>query len=260
MGGALRISAVTCGLLAAAGAQAQSLTQAQLADEQLSSPSLAQIIPVKEPEPDRGLLQYALLDRLEWAPEGDSLSLDFSAFVGGETDRAWIGISSDGGFGPSLDYLELNALYSHVVAPGWDVQAGLRYDLRPHPQRVYLTLGTQADATERLWLGAFAYLSQKGELSGRLVGQYNQPLPGRFVIQPSFELDAYGSDVDALGVGRGLGYAELGLRLRYARSEKLAPYLGYSWTRLFGRTARIARDVGDEVEAGNVVLGLRSEF
>jgi copper resistance protein B len=206
-------------------------------------------------------LQYALLDRFEWSPQSglDTFSADASAFIGGERDRAWIAAVADGNLHPRLEYLELQALYSRNFAEDWDVQAGIRWDALPHPDRFYFTLGLQGDATDAFWIGAFAYLSHKGELSSRLVAQYNLDLPGPFVLQPSAELDAYAQDVPELGWGRGLSYGEAGLRLRWQPTSLFAPYVGYSYERLFGRTARMARAAGEDVSGKGFVAGIRSE-
>ena len=111
-------------------------------------------------------------------------------------------------------------------------------------------LAAQYDDGEALWLGAFGYLSHKGELSARLAGYYNQALGGDLVLQPSAELDYYGEDVPELGLGRGLGYAEAGLRLRYEIKEAFAPYVGLSWSRDFRPNRpddpRRGRGSGDE--------------
>lgn len=204
-------------------------------------------------------LQYALLDRFEWAPEGDSYSWDFSALLGGDTNRFYFGTSGDGAFAGRLDTLELDAFLSRAIGGDWDLNAGLRYDILPDPSRLHAALGAQYD-DGKLWLGAWAYASHKGELSARIASFYNLKLAGRLFAQPSMEIGAYGSDIPALGVGRGFSYAEAGLRLRYEVADHVAPYLGLSWERSFGRTARLARAAGDGVEASSLVLGLRSEF
>lgn len=212
-------------------------------------------------EEERGFLQYGLLDRLEWIPGTgeDAYAWDLSGFLGGPTSRVWVSTSGDGTFGGAVDYLELQALYSHLTH-GWDLQAGLRFDARPHPQRYYATIGAQSDLTDALWLGGWLYLSNKSEVSARIAGQYNLGLTKRLFLQPSFELDAYASDIPELGIGRGLSYGEAGLRMRYELSPKFAPYLGVSAERLFGRTSDMARTAGDEVDTESVVLGVRSEF
>jgi copper resistance protein B len=242
---------------------AEAAAQAVQAADETSAPA-AQTAPAANEGGDErtGILQYGLLDRLEWIPldGADAYSWDLSAFIGGKTNRIWLSAVGDGTIGGPLDYLELQALYSHAFG-AWDVQIGPRFDARPHPQRVYATLGVQGDATEELWFAAYAYLSNKGELSGRINGQYNLTLVDRLVLQPSFELDAYATDIEELGIGRGFAYGEAGLRLRYEIVKSaFAPYVGFSWERSLGRTARMARSAGEDVGTGNLVLGVRSEF
>jgi copper resistance protein B len=206
-------------------------------------------------------LQYALLDRFEWAAQRgrDGYAWDFSASLGGERNRLWLASVGEGSAGGALDYLELQALYSRAVGSGWEVQGGLRHDAIPEPRRTYLTVGAQLDR-EPLWMGAWAYLSHEGEASARFAAYYNWPITGRLYLQPSFELEAYGQDIPALGVGRGLSYTEAGLRLRYEVVKHLAPYVGLSWSRDLGRTARFDRAAGEDPETKSLVLGLRSAF
>ena len=192
-------------------------------------------------------------------PKGDGYSWDFSALFGSDTDRVYFGTSGDGAFAGGLDYLELNAFYSRNVGGDLDLNAGLRADLLPHPNRFYGVLGAQYD-DGKLWVGGWTYLSTKGELSARLAAYYNLGLTERLFLQPSFELDAYGEDIPALGIGRGLSYAEAGLRMRYQLLEHLAPYVGFSWSRDLGRTADMDRAAGEDPESKSVVVGVRSEF
>jgi copper resistance protein B len=243
-----------------------------------AAPAEAQQLPYAPPDPDETVtasptqaadgethnppwLQYALLDRMEWAfaRGGDGYAWDFSSLVGGKRNRVYLASTGEGAASGRLDYLELEALYSRWVGSDIDLNLGLRWDARPRPNRLYFTAGGQLD-TGKLWLGAFGYLSKQGEFSARLSGYYNMELAKRLTLQPSFELDAYAQDVSALGLGRGLSYAELGLRLRYEVIDHIAPYVGLSWSRDLGRTARLTRAAGDDPETKSVVAGIHSEF
>jgi copper resistance protein B len=208
-------------------------------------------------------LQYVLLDRLEWSPRGDGFAWDASALWGSQLHGVWLGSVGGGAFESSLEYLEFQALYHRPLGGGFDANAGLRWDARPFPQRLYLAAGAQfTHQAERhdLWFGAFGYLSRQGELSARFGGVYNRAMPLGLVLQPSFEINASAADVPELGLGRGFTHAEAGLRLRYGGSEKLAPYVGLSWERSLGRTARLAREAGEDPETVSIVLGLRSSW
>ena len=71
-------------------------------------------------------------DGFEWDAEG---------WYGGDIDRLWIKSEGEGEFGRSIEKAEFQALYSHAVGPYFNVQGGLRYDIKPNPSRVYATIG-----------------------------------------------------------------------------------------------------------------------
>ena len=247
----------------AAPAGAQRLDYSPVEDDSLATAARLAYRPVEGDTAPAGFkLQWALLDRFEYAAQSgrDGYAWDFSALLGGDRHRLWLGTNGEGSAWAVPDYVELNALYSYRFARAWDANAGLRYDAQSGPDRGYGVIGAQYDDGEALWLGAWAYLSTKGELSARLAGYYNQKLTGALIVQPSAEVDYYGEDMPELGLGRGFGYAEAGLRLRYEIREAFAPYVGLSWSRDLGRTARLTRAEGEDPETKSLVLGVRSSF
>jgi len=249
-------------LMVADPAAGQRLDYRPVSDETLATgPRLAYRTMEGDHGPAGLKLQWGLLDRFEYAAQrgADGYAWDFSALLGGARDRLWLGTSGEGAAWTGPDYVELNALYSRAVGGDWDLNAGLRYDAQSGADRGYAVLGAQYD-DDRLWLGTFAYLSHKGEASARLAAYYNLNLVRGLVLQPSAELDYYGSDVPELGLGRGFGYAEAGMRLRYEIREAFAPYVGLSWSRDLGRTARLTRAGGDDPETESLVMGVRSSF
>ncbi|HEU0098125.1 MAG TPA: copper resistance protein B [Allosphingosinicella sp.] len=255
----------------AAPAAAQRLDYSPVEDEDLAAPARLAYQAVDVPDPAveqaapvhrRKWLQWGLLDRFEYAAQRseDGFAWDFSALLGGTRNRLWVGSTGEGPAWAAPDYHELHLLYSRNLGGPVDLNAGARWDAQSGPDRIYGVLGAQYDDGEALWLGAWAYLSSKGEASARLAGYYNRKLAGPLIIQPSAELDYYGEDMPELGLGRGFGYAEAGLRLRYEVKEAFAPYVGLSWSRDLGRTARLTRAEGEDPETKSVVMGVRSSF
>jgi copper resistance protein B len=251
-------------LLLAAAASPAAGVQLVYADLGEAEPELTwpkpQAPPAKGPS-----LQYVLFDRLEWAPQRgrDGYGWDFSLLWAGERNGLWLGSVGEGGLWGTPDYLETQALYRRSFERDLSLNAGLRWDAGPAPHRLHAVLGGQWEPVfgdNDLWIGAFGYLSHKGELSGRLGAIYNHKLAARLYAQPSFELNASAADVPELGLGRGLAYAEAGLRVRYELARGFAPYLGVSWDRSLGRTARFARAAGEDVEASSLVVGVRSSW
>ena len=190
----------------------------------------------------------------------DGYAWDVAARLGGAHHRIWLASIGEGTLGGSLDYLELQALYSRAVSETWDVQAGLRYDVRPQPNRAWAMFGAQGNASDAVYLGAFGFLSHKGETGARFYALYDIPIVGGLILQPSGEVNFFGEDIEELGLGRGLSYGEAGMRLRYEVREWFAPYVGVEWSRSFGRTARFSREAGEDVSGRAFLLGLRSWF
>ncbi len=202
-------------------------------------------------------------DRFEWRPAAgaDAYNWDVSAQLGSQGHRLWLTTNGDGAFGGALEYLEAQALYSRPLgSSGLLLQAGLRQDFVPRPRRTYAVAGVQGNISEPFYVGAFGFLSHKGEFTARVFAFYDLELPGSLILQPAFEAEAAGADVPDLGIGAGPVYVEAGLRLRYAVADAFSPYVGVNWERLLGRTARFAREAGDEVETTNLVIGVRSYF
>jgi copper resistance protein B len=199
-------------------------------------------------------------DRLEIADDGASFGWDVSAEIGVAAHRLWLASAGDGAIGGGLSYVEVQALYSHPVSEsGLALQIGVRRDF-VRPRRSYAVLGLQGNVSEPFYAGAFAFLSTRGELSGRLFAYYDLEPVARLVLQPYGNVELAASDMPALGIGRGPSELELGLRLRYRVAEPFSPYLGLRYDRLLGRTARIARGAGEDLGGPSLVLGLRSYF
>jgi copper resistance protein B len=80
------------------------------------------------------------------------------------------------------------------------------------------------------------------------------------ILQPRVELNLAAQDIPENRIGSGLSNAELGLRLRYEVRREFAPYIGISYDRKVGDTARYARVDGERTQATSLVLGIRTWF
>ena len=199
-------------------------------------------------------------DRIEIVPEGNSFAWDVSAQIGNGPHRLWLASTGSGLFHGGVDYVGAQALYSHpILDAGLALQAGVQRDFL-RPRRTYAVLGLQGNLTEPLYVGAFGYLSTKGEVTGNLYAYYDWEPVRNLILQPYAGMDFAASDMPALGLGRGATGLELSARLRYPIAEPFAPYVGISYERLLGRTARLARLAGDDPDSTALVLGIRSYF
>lgn len=190
----------------------------------------------------------------------DGYRWDGEAWYGGDINRFVAKTEGEGTFGNGVESAEVQALYSRTIGPYWNLQGGIRYDFRPNPSRTYATFGIEGLAPNMFDLEAAAFLSDKGDVLARIEGYYDQRLTQRFILQPRAEFNLAAQDVPRDGYGLGLIDAELGLRLRYEVRREFAPYVGISWERQFGDTARFSRARGEGTGGFSFVAGVRTWF
>ncbi|WP_164125822.1 copper resistance protein B, partial [Stenotrophomonas maltophilia] len=74
----------------------------------------------------------------------------------------------------------------------------------------YATVGLEGLAPGFFELEGAVFLSNKGDLLGRLEGYYDQRITQRLILQPRAELNFAAQDVPENRIGSGLSNAELG--------------------------------------------------
>ena len=190
----------------------------------------------------------------------DGYRWDGEAWYGGDINRFVAKTEGEGTFREGVESAEVQALYSRTIGPYWNLQAGVRYDFKPNPSRTYAAVGIEGLAPNNFDLEGFAFLSDKGDVLGRIEGYYDQRLTQRLILQPRAEFNLSAQDIPREGYGSGLVDAELGLRLRYEIRREFAPYIGVSWQRLFGDTRRFARAEGEDTGGFGFVAGIRTWF
>jgi len=204
---------------------------------------------------------YLFAQHLEQAPglAGDPVRLEGEAWYGGNYDRLWMKFDGDVATQGDEGDVEVQALYSHLFSPYWDVQAGVRVDglwgegsrARPHA-----VIAVQGLAPYWFEVESALFVSAAGDVSARLEASYDLLLTQRLILEPDVELNAALQDVPEWGVGSGLTSTELGLRLRYEVRREFAPYVGYAWTRSYAGTADLARAAGELAHRGSLVAGV----
>lgn len=204
-----------------------------------------------------GMLRF---DRLEafHGDHGNGQAWELNGWYGTDLDKLWLRSEGEREGGQSEGDVE--ALWSHAVAPYWDTQLGVRHDFGGGPSRQWLAFGVQGLAPYWFELEATAYLGANGRSAARLRAEYELLLTQRLILQPELEANLYGKADPARRIGSGLSDASFGLRLRYEFGRQFAPYLGVVWTRRFGGTAGFAREEHQAVFDRQVVAGFRIWF
>lgn len=202
------------------------------------------------------------IDRLE-AQIGngpDAYLWDLNAWYGGDIDKLWIKSEGEGTFGGELEGTETQALWSHAIGPYFDIQSGVRYDIRPGSNRGHLVLGVQGLAPYFFELDAAAFVSDRGDITARIEAEYDQRITQKLILQPRAEVSFAAQDIPEIGIGSGLSSFEAGLRLRYEFVPEFAPYIGVEWQQKIGDTADFARAAGEDPGRVVFLTGVRIWF
>lgn len=219
-------------------------------------------LPVLAHEGDDPLLTRVMIDQFEWRDGGDEADpyvLEAQAWIGKDLHKLWIKTDVervDGG----TEEAEIQALYSRAIAPFWDVQVGVRQDLKPTPEREWGVIGIQGLAPYFFEIDAALFVGDSGDTAARLSAEYEWMLTQKVVLSPEISVNFYGQNDMHRQTGSGLADGQAGLRLRYEIRREFAPYIGVNWTKSFGNTADFVRDHGEPTSDTQWVAGVRAWF
>mgnify|MGYP003393506256 CR=1 FL=1 len=190
----------------------------------------------------------------------DALNWDAQGWVGNDDHKLWFKTEGEKPNEGRLEKGEFQLLYSRPISDFFDVQAGVRHDIEPNPDRSFAVFGLQGLAPYMFEIDAAAFVSNEGEVSARLKGEYDLLITQRLVLQPTAEVNMAFQGVRERGIGSGVNSVELGLRLRYEIIREFAPYVGLQWERKLGQTADFARAEGESADNRSFVAGIRFWF
>ncbi|MCP4002199.1 MAG: copper resistance protein B [Gammaproteobacteria bacterium] len=214
-------------------------------------------LPVYAAGGDDPLLASLIVEELEWREEED-LVWNAEAWVGKDRDKLWLkseGERTDS----STEEFETQLLYNRAVSAFWNMQVGWRGDWQPEQRRSWLALGVTGLAPGFIKTELTAFIAD-GRSSVRLKGHYEIQLTQRFKLEPKLETNWYSDADPANSWGDGVTDLELSLRLHYLVRPELMPYVGLSYTALYGDTGDFAKAEGDRDRNLQVLAGLSFWF
>ncbi|MDP3333150.1 MAG: copper resistance protein B [Methylococcaceae bacterium] len=192
---------------------------------------LAMTVSVAEAQEDQMIFNHFKAERLEY--EGnENLSLfkwDVQNWIGNDKHKLWLKtegdyVSEQNIFGRA----DLQLLYSRNISTFWDFQIGARRAFEP--ERTYdAVMGFQGLAPYFIEVESAIFITDNGNVLGRLGLGYELLLTQRLILQPRIEVNVAASDIGNRGVKAGVTEFETGVRLRYEIEREFAPYLGFDY-------------------------------
>lgn len=189
----------------------------------------------------------------------NSLEWDGRYWFGTATNRLVVKSEGERESGGGSDG-KVEAFWSHAVSPFWDLQLGARRDIGTGPKRNWAAIGIEGVLPYNIELETTAYAGPSGRTALALKAEYDLLLTQRLIFTPELEASLYGKSDPERGVGSGLSQGSLSLRLRYEVTREFAPYVGVSFERKFGQTARYAADSGASRSQTAIMAGVRFWF
>lgn len=207
------------------------------------------------------IVSNLMVDMAEFQFSDDETTFHWEGegWIGGDINRFVFKTEGEAGE-DDVESAEVQALYSRAIGPYFDLQAGVRYDIEPSPNRAYAVIGFEGVAPYWFETTGALFVSDEGEVSARLEGSYDARLTQRLILQPRAEINLSADDIPELEIGSGVTDVELGLRLRYDITRNFSPYVGVNYEVKLGDTADYASAAGEDESDARLVFGIRARF
>ncbi len=188
----------------------------------------------------------------------DAAEYDAQGWYGTSYDR--LVLKAEGELqGSSLEESNTELLWSHAIYSFWNTQIGVLNQTGDGPNRNWLALGIQGTAPYWFEVDATVYLGESGRSAFNLEAEYDLRLTQRLILQPRVEMNFYGQDDQATGIGSGLSDLSTGVRFQYQVNRQFVPYAGVEQVREYGQTARFSGSASGDPET-RWLAGLRFWF
>lgn len=203
-------------------------------------------------------------DVLDISPRGDEsdISWDMNGWYGGDFNRFWFKSEGEQSFTEADRNIDAQVLYGRFVKKFYDLQIGAGVQTATfqgrNVTRGQAVFGVEAFVPFKSDLETLLFVSQDGDVSGRVTFIRDFFVTQRLLLQPRVETNVAAQRVEEFTVGSGLNNLELGVRLRYEIRREFAPYVGVSVDQRFFETADLIRAEGKDPTQIRFVFGVRA--
>jgi copper resistance protein B len=217
-----------------------------------------------QPVEDESRRTFVLADVLEYraAQDGGDFRWDVEGWHGNDYNRVWFKSEGERNTALKADYdIDAQLLYGRFIKRYYDFQIGPRVETQTfqgrNVTRLHGAIGIEGLVPYNYDIEALLFISQNGDVSGRITLTKDILLSQRLILQGRFETTVAAQRVERFTTGTGLNNLEGGLRLRYEARREFAPYIGVSFDRSYFGTADLVRAQGGDSAQVRFVAGIR---
>ena len=194
-------------------------------------------------------------DNLEYQTnDAKTIYWDTYGYIGYDLNKIYLYSEGEKVEGASADS-ENQLLYSRAIAPFWDIQAGVDYDIAGSENKTWGVVALSGLAPYFFETRAALLFTDNGNIGLRVDLEYEALLTQKLILTPKFTLDAYSKDEPKMEYGSGISNITLGARLRYEIKREFAPYIGVEWSKNYGNTGNFS-----PLDETYITTGLRFWF
>ncbi len=183
---------------------------------------------------------------------------DGGFWLGNEKHKLWT--KSSGTRSVEQTDGRLDFQYTYAFENKWETVLGLRHDFGSFKPQDWLTVGVQGTGPFETGVELLGFWGAGGQSAASLKLENDIELGHGFVLMPKLEGYALFQNDPSRGIGAGLTEASATLRLRYELTRHVAPYIGISYTKLYGKTAQYAREAGNPGSETLWLAGVQVRF
>ena len=191
--------------------------------------------------------------------DGNFSVWNINGWVGKDLEKIWFKSEGEKEDGVVVE-AEVQVLYSKAVTPYWDLQYGIKKDIKPTPTRTWMVVAAKGLAPYLVEIDASLFIGKSGRTAVRLDAEYEYMFSQKIVLSTEVEVNMFGKDDELTGAGKGFANIDAGFRLGYELSREFTPYIGINWGKKYGNTAIYARNEGEDVEDTQFVMGVKFWF
>lgn len=181
------------------------------------------------------------------------------AYIGQDLNKFWLTTEGENISGDN-QVSEFRALYSHAILPYWDINLGVRHEIRSEVEQTWLQLGIEGVAPYFIDSELVLFLGDKAQSGLRFEFEKELILAKRWSVIPELEMSFHGYNDKTTQTGSGLSVLEAGVRLHYDVIRELSPYIGMQWEKLYGNSAHFNRQRGNATGEAHFLFGIRAWF
>jgi copper resistance protein B len=202
------------------------------------------------------------VDLLELHTDFDDVNVvvDATADLRQDSRGLVLKVAGNGDLGPSMDDVEVQALFLQQVGPSTALMGGARYDFRPGRNLAYASAAVTHDFADWISGEAFAYVSEDGDVTGSSEAVAAFELGSGLELEPRVEVSWSAQDVAQEGFAAGLTELSASVRLRRELMPNVNAYVGVIHDRLLSDTREMARAAGDSLQVTRGLVGLGLQF